>query len=413
MARSSLRSAKNSGKSTAKKGFVKNSTSLATNDLAKSLMATATPRQQGFRMPAEWERHEATWLSWPHELTDWPVKFAPIPWAFAEIVRHLSRVERVLLLVQNGGAENRVRSMLKKSGAVLENVDFFRVPTDRGWMRDSGPLCVTNDASEIAFNHFVFNGWAKYGNHKRDAAAVGKVNLRLQKCIWNPVHTAARGKSAGLTGRRLTLEQRRVVLEGGSIDVNGRGTLLTTEECLLSETQERNPGFAREDYESVFREYLGVSKTIWLKNGIAGDDTHGHVDDVSRFVNPHTVLTAVEENREDANYAALQENLEILKSGSDQDGRPLQVRPLPMPAAVYFDGQRLPASYANFYIANKLVIVPTFTDANDRVALNTIAELFPSREVVGIPCRDLVLGLGTLHCMTQQQPAADSKATST
>jgi agmatine deiminase len=320
-------------------------------------------------------------------MTDWPGKFAPIPWAFAEIVRHLSRVERVYLLVQDGGTEKRVRRILKKSGAQLENVDFFRAPTDRGWMRDSGPICVTNAAGEVAFNHFVFNGWAKYANHKRDAAAVRKVNQKLKRRIWQPTH-----------------RQRRVVLEGGSIDVNGRGTLLTTEECLLSKTQERNPGFTREDYEEIFREYLGVGTVIWLRNGIAGDDTHGHVDDLSRFVDPNTVVTIVEENRDDANYAALQENLEILKSSSDQDGKALRVLTLPMPAPVYFDGQRLPASYANFYIANKLVMVPTFTDVNDRVALNTIAELFPSREVIGIPCRDLVLGLGTLHCMTQQQP---------
>jgi agmatine deiminase len=363
-------------------------------------------------MPAEWERHEATWLGWPHELTDWPGKFAPIPWAFAEIVRHLSRVERVVLLVENARAEKRVRSMLSKSGALLENVDFFRVPTDRGWMRDSGPICVTNDTGEIAFNHFVFNGWAKYANHRQDAVAVRKVNLRLRKRIWNPVHVPAGAASAERTDRRPALKERRVVLEGGSIDVNGHGTLLTTEECLLSKTQERNPGFTREDYESVFRKYLGVRKTIWLKHGISGDDTHGHVDDLSRFVNPHTVVTCVEENREDANYAALQENLDILKSSSDQHGRPLRVRTLPMPEAVYFEGQRLPASYANFYIANKLVLVPTFTDANDRVALNTIADLFPSREVVGIPCRDLVLGLGTLHCMTQQQPADGGAASS-
>jgi len=355
----------------------------------KSKTPIKTPNTQNFRMPAEWEPHEATWLGWPHEVTDWPGKFAPIPWAFAEIVRHLSHVEHVYLLVENTAAEKRVRGILKKSGANLDNVVFFRVPTDRGWMRDSGPICVVNPAGEVAFNHFVFNGWAKYANHKRDASAVSNVNKQLKRQVWQPVH-----------------KNRRVVLEGGSIDVNGAGTLLTTEECLLSKTQERNPGFAREDYEQVFREYLGITNVIWLKNGIAGDDTHGHVDDLSRFVDPSTVVTIVEENRDDPNYAALQENLEILKSSKDQDGKPLRVVPLPMPAPVYFDNQRLPASYANFYIANKLVMVPTFTDPNDRVALNALSSLFPWREVVGIPCRDLVLGLGTLHCMTQQQPAS-------
>jgi agmatine deiminase len=348
-----------------------------------------TPHSLGFRMPAEWEPHEATWLGWPHELTDWPGKFAPIPWAFAEIVRHLSKVERVYLLVENGAAESRVRAILKKSGAHLDAVDFFRVPTDRGWMRDSGPICVRNETGEIACNHFAFNGWAKYANHKKDAVAVTKVNQKLQRRIWQPEYKG-----------------RRVVLEGGSIDVNGQGTLLTTEECLLSKVQERNPGFSKEDYAQIFREYFGVTNILWLKNGIAGDDTHGHVDDLARFVNPFTVVTIVEDDPKDANFGALQENLALLKTMKDQEGRPLRVETLPMPAPVFFDRQRLPASYANFCIANKIVLVPTFNDPNDRIALNTLANLFPGREVIGIACRDLVLGLGTLHCMTQQQPAA-------
>jgi agmatine deiminase len=354
----------------------------------KTSPSIQTPHALGFRMPAEWEPHEATWLSWPHELTDWPGKFAPIPWAFAEIVRHLSRVERVYLLVENRESESRVRAILKKSDANLNAVDFFRVPTDRGWMRDSGPICVRNEAGELAYNHFAFNGWAKYANHKKDAAVVTKANHKLKRHVWQPVHKG-----------------RRVVLEGGSIDVNGRGTLLTTEECLLSKVQQRNPGFTKGDYAQIFREYFGVTNVLWLKNGIAGDDTHGHVDDLARFVNPSTVVTIVENDSNDANYAALQENLALLRTMKDQDGRPLCVEALPMPAPVYFDGQRLPASYANFYIANKIVIVPTFNDSNDRVALNTLAGLFTGREVVGIACHDLVLGLGTLHCMTQQQPA--------
>jgi agmatine deiminase len=348
-----------------------------------------TPHSLGFRMPAEWEPHVATWLGWPHELTDWPGKFAPIPWAFAEIVRHLSRVERVYLLIESDAAEKRVKAILRKAGAQLESVDFLRVPTDRGWMRDSGPICVKNGRGEVAYNNFVFNGWAKYPNHKKDAAVVEKANRRLKRTLFFPLRNGG-----------------RVVLEGGSIDVNGKGTLLTTEECLQSKVQERNPGFAKSDYEEVFREYLGITKVLWLGNGIAGDDTHGHVDDLTRFVNPTTVVTIVEEDQGDANYAPLQDNLSRLKSMTDQDGNPLRVEALPMPKPVYFDGQRLPASYANFYIANKLVIVPTFNDANDRVALNVLAKLFPDREVVGIHCRDLVLGLGTLHCMTQQEPAA-------
>jgi agmatine deiminase len=351
--------------------------------------SSATPHSLGYRMPAEWAAHEGTFLGWPHELTDWPGKFSPIPWAFAEIVRHLARVERVFLLVENREVESRVRTILKKSHVNLENVRFLRVPTDRGWMRDSGPICVANSKGDIAFNHFVFNGWAKYSNHKKDALVVTRANRSLCRKLFLPQKNG-----------------RRVVLEGGSIDVNGLGTLLTTDECLQSKVQERNTGFSKSDYEQVFREYLGVTNVLWLRNGIAGDDTHGHVDDLTRFVSPTTVVTIVEEDRSDANYAALHENLTLLKSMNDQDGKPLRVETLPMPAPVYFNRQRLPASYANFYIANKLVLVPVFNDANDRVALNTLAKLFPDREIVGIYCRDLVLGLGTIHCMTQQLPAS-------
>jgi len=340
-------------------------------------------------MPAEWEAHEATWLGWPHERTDWPGKFAPIPWAFAEIVRYLANAERVYLLVENRETEQRARTMLKKSGANLGAVDFFRIPTDRGWMRDSGPICVRNAAGEVAYNDFVFNGWAKYADHKKDALVVARANRKLKRRLWQPVYKG-----------------RRVVLEGGSIDVNGRGTLVTTRECLLSKVQERNSGFTEEDYAEVFRQYLGVTNVLWLNKGIAGDDTHGHVDDLARFVGPTTVVTVVEDDPKDENHAPLQENLTLLKSMRDQNGRPLRVETLPMPAPVYFNGQRLPASYANFYIANRIVLVPTFTDPNDRVALNTLADLFPDRTVVGIPCRDLVLGLGTIHCMTQQQPVS-------
>jgi len=349
----------------------------------------AISRSHGYRMPAEWELHEGTFLGWPRELSDWPGKFAPVPWAFAEIVRHLARVETVFLLVENREAESRVRSILRKSHANLDHVRFMRVPTDRGWMRDSGPICVRDDKGGVAFNHFEFNGWAKYENHKKDAKVVSRINQTLRRRLILPLHSRS-----------------RLVLEGGSIDVNGAGTLLTTEECLQSKIQERNVGFSKPDYEEIFRNYLGVTNVLWLRNGIVGDDTHGHVDDLTRFVNATTVVTIVEEDSTDANYAALQDNLQLLQSMKDQDGKQLRVETLPMPAPVYFDGQRLPASYANFYIANRIVLVPTFNYANDRVALNTLAKLFPDREVIGIYCRDLVLGLGTIHCMTQQLPAA-------
>jgi agmatine deiminase len=352
-----------------------------------------TPYALGFRMPAEWERHEATWLSWPHELTDWPGKFAPIPWVYAEIARHLSRVERVRILVNDRDAENRARAILTKNQVELDAIDFIRVPTDRGWIRDFGPIFVRstarNTGGEVAATHWLFNAWAKYDNFKRDSVAFSIANRKLKHRVWQPLHGSG-----------------RVVLEGGSIDVNGRGTMLTTEECLLSDVQARNPAMSRKHIENTFREYLGVTNVLWLKNGIAGDDTHGHVDDLARFVNPTTVVTVIEEDKVDINYAPLQENFCLLRAMRDQDGQPLRIETLPMPAPVCFDGQRLPASYANFYVANKIVLVPLFNDPNDRVALDVLSKLFPDREVIGIGCRDLVLGLGTIHCMTQQEPAA-------
>ncbi len=342
-------------------------------------------------MPAEWEPHEATWLAWPHERTDWPGKFAPIPWAFAEIVRHLARVERVLLIVENAAAEREAKKILRKSSAELSSVQFLQVSTDRGWMRDSGPIAVISETGERTLLNFSFNGWAKYSDHKKDARLVERANRTLKEHILQPEHKG-----------------RRMVLEGGSIDVNGCGSLLTTEECLLSSIQERNPGFTKTDYQDMFRRYFGATNVLWLRNGIAGDDTHGHVDDLARFVDPCTVLTVVEDDHAEENYEPLQENLALLRRMRDQDGHELRVETLPMPKPVWFDGQRLPASYANFYIANKIVLVPTFNDPADRVALDILASLFPAREIVPIYCRDLVLGLGTLHCMTQQFPATQS-----
>jgi agmatine deiminase len=345
------------------------------------------PAALGYRMPAEWEPHAATWLAWPHEKTDWPGKFAPIPWVYADIVRHLSQVERVRILVEDAAMERAARRNLKSAGANLAAVDFFQVPTNRGWIRDFGPIFVRNGKNEIAATNWHFNAWAKYDDWKKDDAANEKLARKLKWNVWSP-----------------TYRSRRVVLEGGSIDVNGLGTMLTTEECLLSPIQTRNPGVSRQELETIFRDYLGVTNVLWLKNGIAGDDTHGHVDDLARFVDPGTVVTVVEKDPSDANYQPLQENLALLREMKDQDGRALRVETLPMPEPVHFDEQRLPASYANFYIANQLVLVPTFNDARDATALSKLAALFPGRKVVGIACLDLVLGLGTLHCMTQQEP---------
>ena len=360
-----------------------------------AVRADKTPAELGYRMPAEWEPHEATWLAWPHERTDWPGKFAPIPWVYADIVRHLTRVESVHILVQDGAEERAARRILQKSGANLAAVDFFVAPTNRGWIRDFGALfvkkCAGTGAGAIGATKWRFNAWAKYDDWQKDDAAMNRILPKVKMPVWEAQY---RG--------------RPVVLEGGSIEVNGLGTLLTTEECLLSSEQARNPGFGRTDWEAVFHDYLGATNVLWLGRGIAGDDTHGHVDDLARFVNPATVVTVVESERSDANYEALQENLARLREMSlmkGQEGRALRIETLPMPQPVWFDGQRLPASYANFYIANKVVLVPTFSDPNDRTALNTLAALFPDREIIGIAARDLVLGLGTLHCMTQQQPA--------
>ena len=349
----------------------------------------STPFSLGYRMPAEWEPHAATWLAWPHEKTDWPGKFGPIPWVYADIVRHLSQVERVRILVTNQAMERTALRILKSVGAYLSAVDFFHVPTNRGWIRDFGPIFVRNSGKgEIAVTNWRFNAWAKYNDGKKDDAANDKLAHKMKWNMWSPTH---RG--------------RRIVLEGGSIDVNGMGTMLTTEECLLSPIQARNPGVSRKELAAVFGDYLGVSNILWLKNGIAGDDTHGHVDDLSRFVNPTTVVTVVENDPSDANYQPLQENLALLREMKDQDGRALRVETLPMPDPVFFDEQRLPASYANFYIANQLLLVPTFNDPHDVTALAKLGTLFPGRKIVGIACLDLVLGLGTLHCMTQQEPA--------
>jgi len=328
-------------------------------------------------MPAEWEPHQATWLAWPHERTDWPGKFAPIPWIYGDIVRRLARVEKVRILVEDTALEKNARRVLAKCDVNLDNVEFFRHPTNRSWTRDYCPVFVRNVRGEVAITNWIFNGWAKYDNWKND----NKIPSFLAK------HLKLREYEPG------------IVLEGGSIEVNGAGLLLSTEECLLSETtQIRNPGLTRERLEQYFADYLGITRTIWLKKGIVGDDTHGHIDDLARFVDVNTVVTVIEEDRSEVNYQPLQENLALLERTG------LRVVTLPMPKPVYFAGQRLPASYANFYIANQLVLVPTFNDPHDRVALNVLASLFPDREVTGIYCGDLVLGLGTLHCMTMQQP---------
>ncbi len=353
----------------------------------------ATPRALGYRMPAEWEPHEATWIGWPHNLSDWPGRFAPIPWVYSEIVRKLIPGEIVRTLVNSKEHEARARRVLRRVGADLSRIEFFRFPTNRGWTRDFGPVFLKKSGRrhKIAIVRFRFNAWAKYTDWQKDDT----VPVRAARTLRMPLLHAR-------------TEKGDLVLEGGSIDVNGRGTLLTTEECLLDpQIQVRNPGLGKREIEKALCDNLGVHNILWLGRGIAGDDTHGHVDDICRFVNPKTVVLCHEANPADPNYAVLQENRERLEGMKLEDGSKIEVVPLPMPEPLVFDGQRLPASYANFYIANAAVLVPTFNDPKDRLALGTLAELFTDRPVVGIHAVDLVWGLGTIHCLTQQQPAPD------
>ncbi|MGC8793693.1 MAG: agmatine deiminase family protein [Bryobacteraceae bacterium] len=350
-----------------------------------------SPSALGFRLPPEWAPHAATWIAWPHNRTDWPGKFPPIPWVYCEIVRWLAASETVCILVQDRRAEDAARGLLEKSHVPLDNVRFFRCPTNRGWTRDYAPLFLLDERGRLGAVKFRFNAWAKYRDWHLDDAAGDFIARRAASQIWRP-----------------SANSRRIVLEGGAIDADGAGLLLATEECLLASVQARNPGLGRQQIEQLLCDYLGARKVLWLAGGLAGDDTHGHVDDVARFVAPSTVLAALERDPHDPNYRPLRDNWRRLRRMRDLHGRPLRLIPLPMPRPVYFKDQRLPASYANFYIANRVVLVPTFNDPNDRIALALLARLFRERQVIGIYARDLVLGLGTLHCLTMQQPAAKS-----
>jgi agmatine deiminase len=341
-----------------------------------------------FLLPSEWSKHEATWIGWPYNKSDWPGKFSPIPYVYAEIVKYISRGEKVRIFVQSKEHKLKAEKVLKDCDVSLSNVEFFIKKTDRGWLRDSGPMFVKDGKETVAID-FKFNAWAKYDDYKLD----DKIPLFISKKI---------------SMKRVIAEHKgkQVVLEGGAIDTNGKGTLITTEECLLDDkVQTRNPGFTKQDYFEVFKKYFGVSNVIWLGKGIVGDDTHGHVDDLCRFVNENTVVLVSEENSKDENYNLLNENKERLQNIFLPNGSKLNVMPLPIPSPQIFKSQRLPASYANFYISNYAVLVPTFNDPNDKIAIGVLSELFPDRKVIGIHSVDLVWGLGTLHCLTKEQPA--------
>ena len=350
-------------------------------------MSKVKSQKSKFRIPAEWEYHEATWIGWPHNKEDWPGKFQPIPWVYGEIVRYISRGEKVRIIVQSKAHQKKAEAVLKAVDADLNNIEFFKLETDRNWLRDAGPQFVKNGKNETVLINFKFNAWAKYDNYKLDAKIPKMISKKLKLDLIKAEH-----------------RNNEVVLEGGSIDYNGLGTIITTEECLMdSEIQVRNKGFTKKDYENIFNKYLGVTNVIWLNKGIAGDDTHGHVDDITRFVNKNTVVTVMETQPNDPNYIPLMENREILDGAKLEDGSSLDVIELPMPSPVIFKGERLPASYANFYISNYAVLVPTFNDPNDRIALGILSELFTDRPVIGIHAVDLVWGLGTLHCLTHEQ----------
>ncbi len=342
-----------------------------------------TPRERGFHMPAEWEPHEATWLSWPHNLESWPGKFEPVPAAFAEIVAGLCDYEEVRILAGSDELEASARAALRARGVEKASVRFFRIPTNDAWMRDHGPIFVVDGDGKLAMTHWGYNAWGgKYPPFDLDRQVPARINEMLALPRFEP----------------------GIVLEGGSIDVNGKGTLLTTESCLLNPN--RNPSLGKPQIETFLKDFLGVGHIIWLGDGIVGDDTDGHIDDLSRFVNATTVVTAVEDDPSDENYRALQDNLERLKLAEDQDGSPLTIVPLPAAPPIHYDDRRLPASYANFYVGNGSVVVPVFDHPRDDVACETLARLFPGRVIHRVPSVDLVWGLGAIHCVTQQQPRA-------
>lgn len=340
------------------------------------------------RFPAEWENQQGILLCFPHNGNDWPGKYGAIQWAFVEFIKKIATFEEVFLVVADENLKAKVIGMLEIAEVNLKSVSFIIHKTNRSWMRDSGPIIMKNGSKREALN-FNFNGWAKYKNFQLDKFVPSKVASVLK-----------------LPLTQVTYNGKPVIVEGGAIETNGKGTLITSEECLMHPTiQVRNPDFTKADYEAVFKEYLGITNVIWLGNGIEGDDTHGHIDDLCRFVNENTVVTIVESDTKDSNYKPLQDNLKRLQNAKLEDGKPLNIIELPMPKRIIFDGLVLPASYANFLILNNCVLVPTFNDAKDRIALNILAECFPNREIIGINAIDLIWGFGTLHCLSQQIPS--------
>ena len=342
-----------------------------------------TPSSSGYRMPAEWEKHEAIWLSWPHDAADYLHRLDNVHKTYIEIIKSIFNSEKVNLIVKNSLTKKNVKELLKKENIDRGKITFHILNYMDIWIRDYGPIFIVNqNEKRLAMTHWIFNAWGeKYEELKNDTVIPSLINQSLKIPCFTP----------------------GIILEGGSVDANGKGTLITTEQCLLN--KKRNPNLSKKEIEFFLMEYLMGEKIIWLKQGIAGDDTDGHVDDIGRFVNPFTLLCAYEDDKDDENYTILKNNYDILKNSTDQDGNRFKIIKLPMPGFVGDGGKRLPASYANFYIGNDVVLVPVFDHENDQKALNVVQDCFPTRKVVGIHCFDLVHGLGTIHCVSQQQPA--------
>ena len=338
-------------------------------------------------MPAEWELQKSTWIAWPHNKKDWPGKFQGIPNVFAVIVSALSRVQLVNILVNNKSDRREVIVALKKFGTKINNIRLINCKTDRSWTRDSLPIFLKLKENKKILSKWEFNAWAKYKNFKKDNKAYLKIKKAIKIDVIKP-----------------KFKNRKIVLEGGSIDVNGNGLLMTTKQCLVSKIQERNKGFETKDYEKIFKKFLGINKIIWLNNGIEGDDTHGHIDDIARFVNKDKIFIAKESNKQEKNFKNLNENIEILKKFKNKNQKKLKIIQIPMPKPKKINGVRVPASYLNFYIANRIVLVPTFKDPKDKIVLKIFKRHFKSREIIPVDCSVLVWGFGTIHCLTQQEP---------
>ena len=339
----------------------------------------------GYRMPAEWEKQKSTWVAWPHNKKDWPNKFELIPDIFAQIIAKISKFQKVNILIENKNLKKKIYLILKNYLANTKNINYTICKTNRAWLRDSFPIFVKNKLNQKVLIDWGFNSWAKYKNFNHD----NKIGIKIKKFL-------------NLDSVRPKSKNRRIILEGGSIDVNGKGVLLTTRECLQSKIQERNIGFKRKDYEEIFKKFLGIKKVLWLNKGIVGDDTHGHIDDIARFVTSKKIFIAYEKNKNDVNYKKLRENYQIIQKLNKK--KEFKIIKIPMPNAKYIDGVRVPASYLNFYIANRIVLVPVFSDEKDKKIIKIFKKHFKNRKIIPIDCSLLIWGFGAIHCMTQQEP---------